>query len=215
LKDYSIVLKGEHDNHNVINMPLFVLYNYAHNFLPRFIHSNDAIHNLQTIPPKNVCVIVSSSDSEGRDLFCEALEKKIHIDYAGHYKNNVPRIEAHHSSPEFIKFVSQYKFIITMENSKGNTYITEKILHGFAANTIPVYWGSEFIGDYFNEERFIHVKNFETNVMNDAIENILYLIDNPEKYLEIINKEVFKNNQNPFEIDDLAGRIQKCLALTP
>ena len=218
LKDYSFILKGEHDHHNIINMPLFVLYNYAFNFVPDFIRYKDEIrfNNLhKTIPPKNVCVIVSSRDSEGRDLFCEQLEKRIPIDYAGNYKNNVPRLEAYHSSPEFIKFVSQYKFIITMENSKNKTYITEKILHGFSANTIPVYWGSDFIGDYFNEERFIQVKRFERTEINDAIENILYLIDHPEKYIDIINRPIFKNNQNPFKIDDLADRIQKCLALTP
>jgi len=218
LKDYSFILKGEHDHHNIINMPLFVLYNYAFNFVPDFIRYKDdmSFNNFhKIIPPKNVCVIVSSRDSEGRDLFCEELEKRIPIDYAGNYKNNVPRLEAHHSSPEFIKFVSQYKFIITMENSKNKTYITEKILHGFSANTIPVYWGSDFIGDYFNEERFIHVKSFGEKDMNDAIENIISLIKTPEKYIEIINKPIFKNNQHPFKIDDLASRIQKLLSLTP
>jgi hypothetical protein len=216
LKDYSLILKGETDNINIINLPLFVLYTYAFNF--EFIKFKNSIrfNNLYTkIPPKNVCVIVSSRDSEGREIFFEKLGKKIHIDYAGNYKNNVKKIDAFHCSPDFIKFISQYKFIITMENSKNKTYITEKILHGFAANTIPVYWGSDHITDYFNEERFINVKSFNDNDVNDAINKILTLINDNDKYLEIINKPIYKNNKNPFTIDNISNKIQKLLSLTP
>jgi hypothetical protein len=123
-KDYSFILKGEPDNNNVINLPLFTLYSYVYNFTYDFIKSKDNVrfkNTIKNIPPKNVCVIVSSHDSEGRNYFFEKLGERIHIDYAGDYKNNVPRIEAMHSSPDFIKFVSQYKFIIAMENSKNKT----------------------------------------------------------------------------------------------
>ena len=37
------------------------------------------------------------------------------------------------------------KFIISMENSIGDTYITEKVLHGLLADTIPIYWGTNNI----------------------------------------------------------------------
>ena len=218
LKDYSLILKGEQDNNNIINLPLFVLFSYAFNFTYDFIKYKDTIrfnNNIKYIPPKDVCVIVSSRDSEGRELFFEKLEKKIHIDYAGDYKNNVPKINHFMSSPEFIKFVSQYKFIITMENSKNKTYVTEKILHGFAANTIPVYWGSDNITDYFNEERFINVKSFNEDHMNEAINKILTLINDNNQYLEIINKPIYKNNINPFKIDDISNKIQQLLCLKP
>lgn len=216
LKDYSLILKGEHDNNNIVNLPLFTLYSYAFNFTYDFIKCKDPRFNhVINIPPKDVCVIVSSRDSEGRDMFCEKLEQRIHVDYAGNYKNNVQKISASHCSPDFVKFVSQYKFIITMENTKNKTYITEKILHGFSANTIPVYWGSDHITDYFNEERFINVKSFEENDINEAINTILSLVNDNDKYLEMINKPIYKNNKNPFKIDDVASKIQRLLSLTP
>jgi len=218
LKDYSLILKGEPDNNNTINLPLFTLYLYAFNFTYSFIKFKDSTrfnNNIINIPPKNVCVIVSSRDSEGRELFFEKLGERVHIDYAGGYNNNVQKIDAFHCSPDFIKFVSQYKFIITMENSKNKTYITEKILHGFAANTIPVYWGSDYITDYFNEERFINVKSFDENDMNEAIDKIWTLLNDNDKYLEIINKPIYKNNKNPFKIDDIANKIQRLLCLSP
>jgi len=217
LKDYSLILKGELNNNNIINLPLFVLYSYAFNFTANFVKFKDTsrFYNYnKNIPPKNVCVIVSSTDSEGRELFFEKLEKRINIDYAGNYKNNVPKIDSVLCSVDFIKYVSQYKFIITMENSKNKTYITEKILHGFAANTIPVYWGSDYITDYFNEERFINVKSFNENEMNEAINKILSLINDNDKYLEIINKPIYKNNKIPFTLDDISNEIQQLLCLT-
>ena len=217
LKDYSLILKGEHNNNNIINIPLFVLYSYAYNFTYNFINYKDKsrFNNINTkIPPKNVCVIVSNNnDSEGRNYFFDKLEKHIDIDYAGNYKNNVPKIMSELCSPDFVNFVSQYKFIISMENSKNKTYITEKILHGFAANTIPVYWGSDHITEYFNEERFINVKSFNDTDIEEAIQKILSLIINKDKYVEIINKPIYKNNKNPFKIDDTAKQIQSLLCI--
>ena len=102
-----------------------------------------------------------------------------------------------------------------MENSKNKTYITEKILHGFAANTIPVYWGSDYINEYFNEERYINVKSFNDNDMNEAVDKILKLVNDNDKYLEIINKPIYKNNKNPFKIDDISNKIQRLLSITP
>jgi len=217
-KDYSLILKGEMDNKNIINVPLFVLYNYAFKFTYDFIQFKDQCrfnNRITKIPPKNVCVIVSSRDSEGRELFFDKLEQYVHIDYAGGYKTNVPKINDMHCSPNFLEFVSQYKFIISMENSKNKTYITEKILHGFAANTIPVYWGSDHITDYFNKERFINVKTFDEIDMTESINKIVMLLSDNDKYLEMVNKPIYKNNQNPFRIDDIASKIQNLLQVTP
>jgi hypothetical protein len=215
LKKYDCVLKGEKTNENIVNVPLFCLYTHIFNYKYAFVkHKRDIsrfpTEYISTIPPKNVCIIVSNAvDHEGRNTFFDKLEQKIHIDYAGAYKNNVSRVADSHMTPEFIKFVSQYKFIITMENSKNKDYITEKIITGFAANTIPVYWGSDNIMDYFNEERFINVKTFSEEDMNDAINKTVLLLNDDNKYLEIINKPIYKNNTVPVTIDGIAKDIQK------
>ena len=131
IKDYSCVLRGKSGNEptaeNVINFPLFLVYSYCYDFIYKFkTHNYDTnrFNKIQTktftnIPKNNVCVIISNTnDQEGRNLFIEELNKKVHIDYAGNYKNNVKRLECHHCTHEFIDFVSKYKVIITMENSK-------------------------------------------------------------------------------------------------
>ena len=203
LNDYSCILKGGDNFNNIINFPLFVAYSYSLDFTynfkkPYFEEGWEKCFNINPkiskIPKKNICVIISNgNDSEGRNFYIEQLEKRVQIDYAGNYKNNVEKPKGEHCSPEFIDFVSQYKIIIAMENSKNNNYITEKILHGFSANTIPVYWGSDNIHEYFNKERFINVKDFEINTINDSIEQIVNIIEDDNKFLEIINKPIYNN----------------------
>jgi len=220
LNDYTCILKGEKNNKNIINLPLFVYYNYCFNFDEMFktnikiqikeIHQKGVC----VIPKKGVCVIVSNGhDSEGRNYFFEKLEKRMNIDYAGEYKNNVPRITHDHCSQGFIEFVSQYKFIIAMENSKNETYITEKILHGFCANTVPIYWGSDYITEYFNEERFINVKDFSDRNIETAIDRIVELNNDDGKYLEMINKPIYVNNTEPFTIKSISNEIKSLIGV--
>jgi hypothetical protein len=221
LKDYSCVLKGKSGNDknskNVINFPLFVLYSYSFDFTYNFKRYNFKRHNFpvnrfKNVPQKNVCVIISNIiDSEGRNLFIEELDKKVKIDYAGEYKNNVERIQHPNSSPEFIDFVSKYKVIIAMENSKNNNYITEKILHGFAANTIPVYWGADNVEKYFNKERFINVKSFNNNDINEAIDKIMAVLNNDDLFIEMINKPVYVNNFCPITLNNISTNVKKLL----
>jgi hypothetical protein len=208
LKDYTCILKGEKNNANIVNLPLFVYYNYCFKFDELFVKKP----NITNIPKKSVCVIVSNGhDSEGRNYFFDRLEKIINVDYAGKYKNNVPLLLHEHCSKEFIDFVSQYKFIVSMENSKNNTYITEKILHGFSADTIPIYWGSDNIGEYFNEDRFINVKNFDEETINIAINKIIEINNDDNKYLEMVNTPIYVNNKIPFTLENVSNNINNLI----
>jgi hypothetical protein len=48
-----------------------------------------------------------------------------------------------------------YMFSVTMESAQYPTYWTEKILDCFATGTVPIYYGSPDIGEYFNTEGII------------------------------------------------------------
>lgn len=100
-----------------------------------------------------------------------------------------------------IDALGDYMFSITIENDSYPTYWSEKILDCFASGTIPVYYGSPDIGDYFNmdgiillddnfdisqlnEEEYNNRKdaiedNFNRVLQYDVIEDIIY-----EKYLK-------------------------------
>jgi hypothetical protein len=98
-----------------------------------------------------------------------------------------------------------------MENSKNNNYITEKILHGFTANTIPVYWGANNILDYFNEDRFINVKSFNESDIYDAINKIMIVLNNDDKFIEMINKPIYKDNYIPLTLNHISNNIKLLL----
>jgi hypothetical protein len=51
--------------------------------------------------------------------------------------------------------LNDYMFSITIENDVYETYWSEKILDCFATGTIPIYYGSPDIGDYFNMDGII------------------------------------------------------------
>lgn len=86
-----------------------------------------------------------------------------------------------------IESCRNYAFSVVIENCKEGYYFTEKIVDCFLSGTIPVYWGTDHIGDFFKKEGFLTfntidelyniIKNqqylieFYTNHMNDIIEN--------------------------------------------
>lgn len=220
LDDYSCVLKGEPNNRNRINLPLFVYYSYLYKFTDRFIKHTYNINRwekstiIQPIPEKAVCAIITNChDDEGRREFLDRLNEVVPVDFAGSYRNNVPRIEHRFSSPEFVEEVAKYKFIVAMENSKNLTYITEKIMHGFAANIIPVYWGSDLVENYFNPARFIHVKQFDEASIQSAIGRIVELMNDESKYRDMISQPIYTNNQIPFTIRSVAKDIRQLIGV--
>jgi hypothetical protein len=204
-KDYTCVLYGEKNHDNIINVPLFIPMLYCSNRLDK-INENK---NIVNVPKKNICAILSNPCGNERNCFLNELEKQIHIDYGGSYKNNIPKVEYQYNTQEFIDFVSQYKFLVSMENSRGETYITEKILHGFNSGNIPVYWGSANVGDYFNEERFINLSDISK--IHDIINKIIEIANDDNKYLEIVNKTVYKNNRLERNIDSIVNDIKNLL----
>jgi uncharacterized protein YutD len=52
-----------------------------------------------------------------------------------------------------------YMFSIVMENAKYDDYFTEKILDCFATGTIPIYYGTNNISNYFNKDGIITLTN--------------------------------------------------------
>jgi len=211
IPSYDIILSGRHNNLKIISCPLFVLSLYSFNLLNKL--QNFPIVN--KIPKKTICAVISNGDPNlERNIFLEKLENcGLLIDYAGSYKNNVPRITHHYHSEEFTNIISDYKFIITMENTKQETYITEKILHGFVAGIIPIYWGTDSITDYFNEDRFINVKNMEDSTIDEIVQRLLTLINDDNLYLEMVNKPIYKSGKLERTLEAIANDIKIQLKL--
>jgi hypothetical protein len=65
--------------------------------------------------------------------------------------------------------LKDYMFSVAMENDKYNTYFTEKILDCFATGTIPIYYGTDNISEFFNMDGIIRFEDFDIGSLNRDI----------------------------------------------
>jgi len=98
-----------------------------------------------------------------------------------------------------IKFLSKYKFSIAMENSRGDGYLSEKIVQSFRAGTIPIYYGDYLVDEFINPKTYILIKGDK-----DIDKKIEYIkkIDNDNKlYMEITKEKPIIDNKFIEKID--------------
>jgi hypothetical protein len=211
--DYDIVLKSEITKNNIVDLPLFVAYIYTNNFLNKLINRN----LVTQIPSKFCCFIVSSPNYQIRNNMFNELNKYKKVDSLGHHNNNVGfYLQYGYWTQEYRDFIKQYKFIICFENTKINTYITEKIVNPMLAGIIPIYWGTHHIKNVFNQDSFLLLENESNDDFNNLIEKIKELDQDDNKYLEFVNRPVFTQQNiqywnEHYTIDKIAESIDKLL----
>jgi len=200
---YDVVLWGERNYNNIINVPLFIPYLYTNNFVDKLVEPK----MITSVPDNDVCVIITNPRGDIRNAFLSNLERNFKVTYAGSYKNNIGGNIPHpYNSNEFRETISKFKFIISMENSRNDTYITEKIIHGLLANTIPVYWGSTRIFDYFNSNRFLYLEN--ENMIDNVIGKMKEINANDNQWLKMVNQSNLVNNKLERTIEIIANDIR-------
>lgn len=97
--------------------------------------------------------------------------------------------------------LKDYMFSIAIENDKYDAYFTEKILDCFATGTIPIYYGTNKIFDFFNEEGIIKVEDFNLGSLSpdiyysklDAVKENFERVLNFEIPEDLIYKKYLKN----------------------
>ena len=134
-------------------------------------------------------VISNAHFTDGFRLnFIKELNKYKKVDMGGKYKNNVGKIK------NKIKFLSSYKFSISMENTEADGYSSEKIIESFLSGTIPIYYGDYMIDEFINPDTYILIRG-EKDIKN-KIEYIKEIDNNDELYKKIIRKKVLLINNN-------------------
>ena len=101
---------------------------------------------------KNISIIASNKrQTQGHRLRHDIIKKKIiDMDVFGRgYKAIDNKITA----------LKDYRFSLIIENDNTDNWITEKIIDCLVTGTVPVYWGCNNIGDFFNKEGFIEFKD--------------------------------------------------------
>jgi hypothetical protein len=199
---YNCVLSGFSSSKNCVKFPYFI----------ERVLENGMNNSIMTIiPGKNICAVIGNSRGNMRNYFLNELDKQMRVDYGGKFKNNIGfKVGGNHGSKEIIDFYKQYKFVVAMENSIGDFYITEKIYNVLNAGVVPIYWGSPNIGKYFNVKRFICLNNESSAEISRVINLIKSMTD--EDYIKMVNEPIFAK---PFDeiLNDSVCEIQSLLKI--
>jgi hypothetical protein len=187
LTSYTCILGFNETIDNYVEFPLYVVYSKS---LPRIDFTPAKI-----VPNNSSTAVISNGDLNTRLTFLDKLEKRMNVLYGGSYKNNIGgKLQGNFASDNLLNFYKISKFAITMENTKIGHYITEKIINGFRAGTIPIYWGSQHVTKYFNSKRFIILEDTSDSSINAVIDRMVNMSD--EEYLQIVNEPIFNEGMN-------------------
>lgn len=218
---YDCVLGFEetHDN-RYVQCPLYILYLQTNPSILEEIQGGDCSGGMTRFlhlppPPSHATVVISNSDHGiERMHFTQRLEEKMNVFYGGKYKNNIGGlVDGHFNSPAMVDFYRRGKFAITMENSIGPYYITEKIVNGFRAGVIPVYWGTDHVSNFFNSRRFFQLKSGATDEdISELIEKMCKLTD--EEYLSIIREPIMLRSMEDI-ITEISESVKKIVIPPP
>lgn len=100
----------------------------------------------------------------------------------------------------------EYRFVLLMENIYSAGYITEKIIEGFLAGTIPIYYGSTQVFGIFNPNAFVF---YDIQNPQKSLEQISYLESNPKEYERMLNQPILADGdwtiQKYFSFEDSVG----------
>ena len=186
--DYDLVLCSMPTHKNIVDLPFFAYFIYCHNLLNRLIHPP----KVHCVPSKFCCFIVSNGGCDIRNRMFHALNKYKPVDSCGKYENNTGReLTLNYWTDEYRNFLSDYKFIICFENTKIETYITEKIVNPYLARTVPIYWGSHHAKNIFNMDSMIFLEDESDESFERVCKKVAELDNDDEQYLEFANRPVF------------------------
>ena len=139
---------------------------------------------------KKYCLIATNLNNKDKNNIYKCLTMFGQCDFISDFKDIIGNKSCYHSE-ELLNLFNQYKFVFVCENSIENGYITEKIFNCFFSRTIPIYFGSKLINNYFNTNAFINTNDYENS--NDFFIKIKN-INTPEKYYSIINSNPINEN---------------------
>ena len=210
---YDLVLTSINNIKNVVDLPLSVAYIHCNNFLP-ILYNRPIV----TKVPNNFCTFIVSNPKCGvRNKIFEHLNKYKKVNSMGGYANNTGyKINSPYWSKEYLNVIGNHKFMICFENTKMETYSTEKIVNPYIARTIPIYWGSHNIKNIFNINSMLFLEDETEESFIKLINKIIELDNDDQKYLEFVNRPIFTEdnikfwNEN-YILDSLSKKIDNIL----
>lgn len=211
------------ENDKNIRIPLWAMYvnwfgdrreSYVENRNQAFLIAPDKLMSTQSYTEKKkFCCILTNNDMgiRKRDYpaFINAgIENGLLVESRGRYLNNMPHIPENEKNK--LDYIDGFKFNLCYDNGDANGWVTEKLIHPIYQGLIPIYWGCPNVATEFNENRFIHARNYEN--FEHLFEHILKINYNKKLFKQIQAEPCFPDNKipdcvNPEYIIDKLKRI--------
>lgn len=158
--------------------------------------------NFRNLENRKFCnfLVSNGNATEFRTQFFHLLSIYKPVDSGGKYLNNIGA-----QVKEKISWQKEYKFSLCFENSSTSGYLTEKLIHAYAAYTVPIYWGDfDAFGQLSDGKGGINLDAIilvDENFPERAIAEIKELDRDPDKYLKKLNQPLFldQNHAEFFE----------------
>jgi hypothetical protein len=194
LSSYTCILGFNSTNDNFVEFPFYIVFIKSLSKIS-FEPCKSIINNNTTSAVISNLHWYDEAKPPARLLFLNKLDKRMNVLYGGSYKNNIGgKIEESCYSDNLINFYKISKFVIAMENTKIENYITEKLINGFRAGIVPIYWGSPYISKHFNPKRFIVLEDDSESSMDAVINRMINMSD--EEYFRMVNEPIFNEGMN-------------------
>lgn len=181
------------DSPQFYRLPLYALENWVNQKKLGWKNVKDFKRTMRANDKEGFCsfVVRNGGCAERNDIFNRLNAYKT-VDAGGPLFNNVggpidqDGFNSHITKTNFIK---KRKFHIAYENSMWPGYVTEKILHGFLGESIPIYWGSPCVEMDFNPDAFINRHKFKSTA--EMIEFVQLVDTHDSLYNEIMSQPLF------------------------
>ncbi|XP_017033084.1 alpha-(1,3)-fucosyltransferase B isoform X2 [Drosophila kikkawai] len=151
------------------NMPLTTQYLPSEQALTSLEYHIPFEEKSKVYPSAQIVFLQTDCDTmSGREDYVTELMKYMQVDSFGGCLKNNDLLESLNKdylnnlySPELLKFLSTYKYMIAIENAACPDYITEKFWRPLVIGVVPIYFGSPTIKDWQpNNKSAIYVNDF-------------------------------------------------------
>ncbi len=135
--------------------------------------------------------VCSNSKGSGirKDTF-EKLSQYRRVDSGGRWLNNIGEPDG---VQDKIKFQSDYRFSIAIQDSENEGYTDEKLIQCFASRNIPIFWGDRSADKLFNSDAMVNFHLFES--IEDVVKEVERLDNNKDEYLRRLAIPAIRNPQ--------------------
>lgn len=166
------------DGRQFYRLPLYVLDNWVQtkNGVPDMLNLDMNMKPVKYEDKEWFCGFVAGNGaSEYRNKMFHVLNEYKPVMSGGPLFNNIGGVLPRDVKSK-IDFFRKCRFSLCFENSSYPGYCTEKIMHGFIARTVPIYWGSPTVTMDFQEGSFISRHDFVSD--NEFIDAIIKMDQN-------------------------------------